>query len=928
MRNYSTSSIVKIITLILAISIISIFASLYVDWLWFQSIDFESVFTITVLTKVGLYTIVFLLSFLFLYLNLSIVRKNLKPPERPSHTDDGREIFYLNREEPQQSPFTEILTNKNVKWLLIGISIFGALLISSASLDKWLVVQQFFNKVTFGALDPIFNKDISFYLFDLTFYQFIYGTLMFTLILTVLTVGVLYFLNSSSEIFFADFKEFTFAKKHIAVLVSIIFLIQAWGYYLAAYSILYSPSGLVFGATYTDVNAKLLAYRVLLVIVIILALIILFNVFKERLTWVVAGIGVWVAVAIILGSIYPSVIQNMVVNPNEFNRERPYLDNAIEFTRMAYGLDEVERKRFDIDYDLTMEDIENNPATINNIRLWDWEPLTETYRSLQELRTYYVFDNIDIDRYTIDGEYRQVMLSARELEQEDLPDNAKTWINQRLMYTHGYGVTASPVNEVAPDSGFPNFILSDIPPVSTTDLTVNRPEIYFGERTNNDVIVNTEQPEFHYPMGEQNAYTFYEGDKGVKLESFFKQLAVAWTQRDYRILLSSDITNDSQILMNRNIQDRVNKIAPYLRYDRDPYIVISDEGHLYWMWDAYTVTNKFPYSEPFDGNNNNYIRNSVKVVVNAYTGETNFYIADDSDPIIQTYSNIFPDLYKPLSEMPEYLQNHLRYPVDMFNIQAEKYRHFHMTDTQVFYNKEDAWIIPNEISGGQERKMEPYYTIMRLPEEDQEEYILMLPYTPQARPNMTAWMCARMDGDNYGNLLVYDFPRGETVYGPMQIESRINQNTAISQQLALWDQRGSRTFRGNLLVIPIENSILYVEPLYLQAATSEIPELKRVFVAYGNSIVMEPTLDKALERIFGDRERPAPEMPEDMPEDMPEEAIVGDETFESVQDLAQRASRIYEEANQALRQGDWSRYGDRMDELNDVLRRLEETVAY
>lgn len=922
MNYQNNSSLIKIIILLGIISSISIINNLYIDWLWFQSIELESVFTTTFTSKIGIHLITFVLAFLLFYINLMVCKKNLEVTANSHKTEDGRDIIFLNQEET--NIWQELLQGKAAKWVFIVISVLAAMFISSVTNDKWILVQQFLNKVPFGISDPIFMKDISFYFFDLTFYQFIYSTFMFALVLLTITVGVIYLFNASTKYAVIAWKEIIFGNKHLSILLASLFALKAWGYYLSQFGILYSPTGIVYGATYTDIHANLLAIRVLLFIALVLATLIIVNIYTNKTKWVISGIATWIVISVVLGGIYPAALQNFVVQPNEFNREKEYIDYGIDFTRQAYSLSTVENENFNIDYNLTASDIENNRTTIDNIRLWDGEPLKSTYKSLQELRLYYVFNDIDIDRYTIDGKYRQVMLSARELDQSNLPEQAQTWLNQRLMYTHGYGVTMNPVNEVAEQSGFPNFFIKDIPPQFDTDLTIDRPEIYFGERTNEYVIVNTLQEEFDYPMGKQNVYTTYEGENGIKINSFLRRMALSWHLKDYNIMLSSDIVNESQVLKDRNIVTRVGKIAPYLRYDSDPYIVINNDGKLYWIIDAYTVSNKYPYSEPFDNARNNYIRNSVKVVVDAYTGEMSFYVSDPSDPLVQTYQNIFPELYKPFEDIPQGLMAHIRYPVDIFSVQADMYRTFHMTDTWVFYNKEDQWVIPNEIVQTQERKMQPYYTIMRLPGEEKEEYILMIPYTPNGRPNMIAWMCARMDGEHYGKMLVYNFPKQETVYGPTQIESRINQDTEISQQLALWDQRGSRIFRGNLLVIPIENSILYIEPLFLQAETSQMPELKRVFVAYGNTIVMEETLEKALLKVFG-----TPEAPLEISGDILDDMVTSpdSELSESILDLVAEARRHYDQANQALRDGNWNDYGLSLDRLNEVLRKLEETVA-
>jgi len=623
-------------------------------------------------------------------------------------------------------------------------------------------------------------------------------------------------------------------------------------------------------------------------------------------------------VAILLGSLYPSLLQSLVVQPNEFNKERPYLENAIKFTRQAYGLDKAESIARTVDYNLNINDSKHT-STIQNIRLWDWQPSKTTFKNLQQLRSYYVFNDVDIDRYTLNGESRQLMLSAREIDQSELPAQAKTWINQKLMYTHGYGVVVSPVTEITTE-GFPEFYIKDIPPKFSTDLTISRPEIYFGEKTDDYVIVNTKQKEFDYPMGEQNVFSTYEGKEGVKIQSLPRKLMLAWVLKDYKMLLSSDITNDSQVLMYRNIVERIRKIAPYLAFDGDPYLVIDKEGNLFWIQDAYTYTNKYPYSQPFDDWGNNYLRNSVKITTNAYTGELNFYIADGTDPIVKTLGKIFPELYKSIDQMPDDLRKHVRYPEDLFKVQAEMYTTFHMSDPWVFYNKEDPWIIPNEIVDDKQQKMEPYYINMTLSGEKNEEFVLMMPFSPKSRPNMIAWMGARMDGENYGKIMVYNFPKQETIYGPEQVESRINQNTSIAQQLTLWDQRGVRVYRGNLLVIPVDNSILYIEPIYLQADNSKLPELKRIIAGFGEKLVMEPTLDQALIKLFG--EGPAVSQPE-----QPEENPAEETPAQSVKDLAKQARDLYDQATEQLKEGNWAGYGESIDKLNAIISELEAAAA-
>ncbi len=913
MDNKSNGGLAKILVILVVLGGVSSLSSYYIDWLWFKSLQFESVFTTTLLSKMALVAGMFVVTFLFFWFNLQLTKRNIRPEaDRADQTEEGRKIIYLN---PEITNWTQFLKGKNTKWVFVGISLLGAFMVSSSLGDQWIVVQQFIHRVSFGINDPVFNRDLGYYFFNLSFYEFIYSTLMFVLVLTVIIVGMIYLANATTELFLLEWKQFTFAKSHLAVLVAAIFALKAWGYKLATYDVLFSPHGIVYGATYTDIYARLLANRVLLIVALLVAVMIVVNIFVKRFTWILYSIGVWIVIAVLLGGIYPTVIQKLVVQPNEFNKEKPYIESAIKFTRQAYELDEVENKEFKIENNLTMKDIKNNSATIDNVRLWDWEPLKSTYKSLQELRPYYVFNDVDIDRYIVDGRYRQVMLSAREIEQNNLPDQAKTWVGQRLMYTHGYGVVMSPVTEIAQE-GLPKFFIKDIPPQFSTDIKITRPEIYFGEKTNTYIMVNTVQKEFDYPMGAENVYTQYQGNNGIEIKSWPRRLLLSWVLKDYKMILSSDISNSSQVLLNRNLVARIKKVAPYLSYDGDPYIVVNTDGKLYWMLDAYTTSNKYPYSQPFDPAGNNYIRNAVKVVCDAYTGEMSFYVSDASDPIIQTYQKIFPSLYKPLADMPVGLKSHIRYPVDLFSIQAEIYRNYHMSDPEVFFIKEDNWVVPLELVGGKEKQIEPYYIVTRLPGEKEAEYILMLPYTPNGRPNMIAWMCARMDGEGYGKKLVYRFPKQETVYGPMQIESRINQDTEISRQLTLWDQKGSSAVRGNLLVIPINNSILYIEPLYLQSQNSQMPELKRIIAAYGNRVVMEENLDKALVAIFGGEQQPPTVSP------TTPSASAGTQAS-TVPELSKLARQYYDQANERLKAGDWAGYGDNINKLNDTIKKLE-----
>ncbi|GBF34955.1 hypothetical protein DCCM_4075 [Desulfocucumis palustris] len=907
-------TIAAFVLLIVLLAMVRWGASLYIDWLWFASLSYQNVFLKILLSEIGLKIVVGAVVFVLMFINLLPARKALlKAVESAKQLQQDDNIITL-----YQSPWSKYVSSGPVIMVFGLISLVMAFFIGTAVTGDWVILQKFFHPSSFGYSDPIFNKDVGFYVFQLPFYQFIYRLLTWIVLLLALWAAVAYFVaetargGGQAKLFRSESARF-----HLSALAAVYFAIRAWGYRLEQYNLMHTQSGIVYGPGYTDVHATLIAYKILFFVSLLCAAVVLVNVFLRRFRLVMYTIGFLLVASVALGGVYPALIQKFIVVPNELSREKPYLENSIEFTRKAYGLDQVESRPFPAGKTLNAEDIRQNPETIENIRLWDYRPLQQTYSQLQEMRLYYELKNIDVDRYNINGQYRQVMISARELNQEQLSEQAKTWVNQRLKYTHGYGIVMSPVNEVTGE-GLPNLFIKDIPPASGVDLKVERPEIYFGELTDNYVIVNTRELEFDYPRGDDNAYSKYEGKNGVKVGSIFRRLMFAFVMGDYKLLLSGEVNSGSQVLYYRNIKERVPKIAPFLQYDSDPYMVV-DGGKLYWLWDAYTVTNMYPYAEPFTGGLN-YIRNSVKVVVDAYSGDVKFYIADQKDPVIKTYSRIFPGLFLPLDKMPEGIKSHIRYPEDMFTIQAQKYTVFHMDDPEVFYNKEDKWNMPTEMFYDQEQTLEPYYTIVRLPGEKSTEYIQILPFTPQNKKNMIAWLAGRSDGESYGKLLMYEFPKQELVYGPMQVEARINQDTTISQQIALWDQRGSQVIRGNLMIIPIKDSLLYVEPLYLQAEQSKMPELRRVIVIHGDRVVMEPTLDIALQKIFGGKEQPA----------APPQQVEGQQQPQAdrtVSQLASEANKIYDEAQARLKEGDWSGYGDAQKRLKEVLNEMAQKAG-
>ncbi|MFZ5597313.1 MAG: UPF0182 family protein [Bacillota bacterium] len=887
-------------------------SDLYTNWIWFVSLGYQSTFLTIIMSEIGLKVAVGTLFFVFILVNLLFTKSRLiKAANQRRVVENDENVISL-----YNSPLSKYAKSGPILALFVLISLAMAFFVGISVTDDWVVLQKFLHTTSFGQVDPVFGKDIGFYVFQLPFYQFIYRLVVWSLFLIAIWVALAYFVAESIGGGNRGLLKSDAARFHLSALAAVYFLARAFGYKLDQFGLLQSSGGIIYGPTYTDLHANLLAYKILFIVSIIIALIIIINIYLRRFRYVAYSIVALVLVSVLVGGIYPVIVQKIFVVPSELNMERPYIENSIKYTRMAYNLDKVERKSFIPSKTmLTAEDIRANTDTIENIRLWDYRPLQLTYAQIQEMRTYYELKNIDIDRYMINGKYRQVMISPRELNQQQLDDNAKTWLNQKLKYTHGYGVVASPVNEVTSE-GLPQLIIKDIPPKSSVDLKIENPAIYFGESTDSYVIVNTREEEFDYPRGDENAYTTYAGNNGVKVGSFFRRLAFAISLGDYKMLLSREIGPDSQVLYNRNINQRVPKIAPFLRYDKDPYIVAAD-GRLFWIWDAYTTTNMYPYAEPYD-RNTNYIRNSVKVVVDAYNGTVDFYLTDQNDPIIMTYSKIFPGMFKPIDEMPQSLRSHIRYPEDMFMIQAEKYLVYHMEDPEVFYNKEDKWNLPVEMLEGKQQNMEPYYTIVELPGENKPEFIQILPFTPLKKINMISWLAGRSDGDNYGKLLLYEFPKQELVYGPQQIEARIDQDSYISQQLTLWSQKGSSVNRGNLLVIPVKDSLLYVEPLFLQAEQSRMPELRRVIVAHGDKIVMEPTLNQALQKMFG---KDAARV-----DTVQQEGNISEneapQAQKTVKELVSEANRVYEEGQSKLKAGDWSGYGESVKQLKSILDEL------
>ncbi|MFQ5577102.1 MAG: UPF0182 family protein [Anaerolineae bacterium] len=876
--------------------------TLYTDWLWFKATGFAQIFTTELTAKIAVFFAVALVFVLFFLLNAFLARWQVK-----------RNTLFFSDEV--------LVTQRVVGYAIWGVALLLAWLVGSTASANWLTVLEYLRQVPFGTADPIFGRDVAFYVFTLPLLKFVQGWVVVVLFLSLFGAAGIYLLEQRNNLEEGRVVILPHVQLHLSILGALIFVAFAWGHWMDTFELQYSTRGVVFGASYTDITILLPVLRILMGIAILSALMLLVNIFVRRNTLPMAAIFIWLIGGFLLRGIVPGVVQRFVVEPNELTREAPYIEYNIEFTNRAYNLHNITVKEFENIQSLSAQDLEDNTATLENIRLWDYRPLLQTFRQLQELRLYYTFLDVELDRYQINGKYRKVALSVRELDKLQL--QSPTWINQKLQFTHGYGVVLNPVNEVTSE-GLPNLWVEDLPPRSSIDLPISRPEVYFGENTGDYVFVNTGEKEFDYPgVGDEAVYTTYGGTGGVRLDNYLKRLAFAFRLTDSNIVLSRDITVQSKVLLNRNVRARAQELAPFLNYDEDPYIVIGQDGKLYWILDAYTTSNLYPYSERV-GNRINYIRNSIKVVIDPYNGDVSFYLFDPTDPLAQTYGRIFPDLLKPASQMPETLRSHVRYPEGLFTIQANLYRTYHMQDPKVFYNQEDLWAIPQETFSGNTQSVEPYYIIARLPGEEADEFILIQPLTPFNKDNLVAWLAARSDGEHYGQLVVYRFPKQELVFGPLQIEARIDQDPEISSQFSLWDQGGSQVIRGNLLVLPMGNALLYVEPIYLQAESGRIPELKRVILSSGDQVIMANTLADGLAQLLGGLTPAVAEVTS--PVGQESQPATGPTVDRTVRQLAEAASAHYEAAQKALQEGDWAAYGAELEAMETALNQLLESI--
>ena len=901
---------IRVIVLVAAVGLLFIVPAtldFVANWLWFGEVGYRGVYSTEITVRGVTGAISFALSFAWFALNARMALAAMASAPNSFTTREGFTVSLPSRDQ--------------VRPLVMLLAAIGSFLIASFVSSQWMTLLLWWHQVPFGKADPVLGHDAAMYVFTLPALELIRGLCLALLVLAAAGTLALYFAAGQAALTPFGVRVDQRARRHLASLAALLFLVLALGAWMSRLNEIVSPSGIIQGASYTDAHARMPAALALMVAAVVAAALAAATAVGKSNRGVLVGAAVYIVV-LLCGEGYASLLQRFAVTPNEQVRETPFMEYNIAATREAFALDRVEERELRGEATLTRKDIEANRGTLDNVRLWDHQPLLETFGQIQEIRTYYDFVSVDNDRYQINGQSRQVMLSVRELNPAALPN--RTWVNERLVFTHGHGLTLGPVNQVTSE-GLPVLFVRDLPPVTTVDLNVTEPSVYFGELVNDYAIVRTRAQEFHYPKGEDNVYTTYNGTGGIPLESFWKKLLFAAHFRNYQIILSDDITSESRLMFDRQIRRRVAKIAPFLVLDEDPYPVVSD-GRIFWIQDAYTVSDRYPYSTSLGGVN--YIRNSVKVVIDAFQGSVTFYAAESSDPIAQSLAKIFPTLMRPLSEMPAGLRQHVRYPEDIFQLQASVYATYHMTNPAVFYNKEDQWEAPAVDSSGESSRMSPYYAMMKLPGEQDAEFIQMLPFTPRRRDNLASWMVARSDGDHYGKLQVFQFPKQTLVFGPQQVVARINQDQVISPQITLWNQQGSQVIQGTLMVIPIEESLIYVRPLYLRAQAGRIPELTRVIVAYQNRIVMEPTLDIAIARLFGQTDRTAAAVPTGTtanaaatppPAGSPPQQGFDAATWER---LGSDARDTYQRALDAQRAGDWAKYGEEIKRLGELLERM------
>jgi len=906
---------------------LSALAGFYIDVLWFREVGFSSVFWTILWSRILLALVFGLIFFAILYANLLIARAI-----RPRYQIFSPSEQAVERYRAMLEPYA--------KWILPAVALVFAAFAATGVAAQWEVFQQWRSAgdVTFGVTEPVFGRDISFYVLSLPFLRFVQTWLFSSLLVITVATGAAHYLWGGIRLQAVGERVAPQVKAHLSVLLGLVMLVRAWGYRLGQFDLLLSPRGTVTGASYTDINAQLPALRMLTIIAIFVAILFLVNIRVRGWALPAVALGLMVLASIVVGGLYPAAIQRFRVDPQELQRERPFIERNIEFTRRAFGLDKVEVRPFPAAPRVSAAEIETNQDTIDDIRVWNPEVLRRSYLQLQRVRPYYEFIDVDVDRYDFDGDKKLVMLAPREITQDGVP-RGQTWQNRHLFYTHGYAGSASRANE-AVGEGSPSFALRDIPAGGELAGGLEQPRVYFQETV--DVpftVVKTGMRELDFPTGDQQfARTEYDGEGGIEMGGLFRRLAFAWNYRDVNLLISGLIDAESRILINAELDARVRKVAPFLEYDHDPYAAIVD-GRFVWIWDAYTTSDNYPYSEIVDlsvatggdlTGRANYIRNSVKVTVDAYDGTMTFYVVDPEDPVIAAWQRVFPDLFTPGSQAPMSLREHFRYPEDLFRVQAEQFANYHVDQPGQFYAKEDFWAIPRipvDPSAAESgvAPLEPYYVLTPLPgeEADGERFVLFIPFTPAERPNMVSWMAAVSDPDEYGRLAAYEFPLDRSVPGPENVAAFISQDTDISREVSLLDQLGSRVIYGDLLAIPLGQSFLYVQPLYLESsqAGSAIPELKRVVVVNGEEVAMGDSLEGALTLLFGDEAPEEPEEPGD-PEQPEEPGVPPD-----VASLLAEAQQHFDAAEAALRAGDLATYQREIELAEAAVRRAAELSA-
>lgn len=897
--------IVLILALIIGWIIIYTGSGIITEGLWFYHLGFGKQFLKIISSKIFIHLLLFILTFSLYYANFRVSLKGISYQENENSLPYFLQLY---RNLILKIP------SKIIHLIFLAIGILVAAYTTYLFESGWAIWLQFINRTAFYVVDPLFGFDLSFFIFVLPVIEMLQQIFIPLLIGLVPFTATIYIVFNPSQLLGWRKTKLSSGQKHLLVQIGVLLLLISFNLIIQAFRLPLTSSPIMHGAGYTDIYARLPGYLLSALALILLSISCFMSLRQWHLKKMFKRSLLALTFVFIFLFALPPLVQSLLVEPNQFAKEKPYLKNHINMTQKAYGLDNVEIRQFPME--APVYNLDKLKPTFDNIRLWDWRPLQLSYNQLQALSYYYDFYGIDVDRYVIDGKLRQVMLGAREIDLDRFEPHVQTWINTRLRYTHGYGLVMSSVDEVT-SNGLPQFFVKDIPPISSTELSIERPEIYFGELTKNYVITNTNIKEFDYPKGEDNAETVYQGSGGIPLNNYFKKLLFATRFKDYRLLISNEITKESQILYHRQIVDRVQRIAPFLKLDNDPYLVLHD-GHLFWLLDAYTTTSYYPYAAITEGWGN-YVRNSIKVVVDAYEGDVTFYITDDKDPLAKTWQKAFPELFYSLEDVPNGLKEHFRYPVDLFRIQAGVYAKYHMENPLVFYNDEDAWRIPEEKYESDTIPMDPYYSILQFNHEREPEFVLMLPFIPAKQiSNMVAWMAALNDPPNYGQLVVYKFFKDRHYYGPMQIESRIDQNSEISQQLTLWDQRGSKVIRGNLLVIPLDGEILYVEPIFIQSDHSSIPELSRVILAFNDKIVMTKTLKEAISEIF-ETSITVEQQPE---EKAPSKTTTENNTDGSIESLIFQAKEAYDKAITAQKEGDWADYGVQLNILEGILKQL------